>query len=113
MAAAVVLPAPWRPASRITVGGRPAKAILESPLPIRSVSSSWTILTTSWPGVRLFVSSGAERPRLHARDEVLDDLEVDVRLEQRETDLAHRFRDGFLVELSAAANLAEGALEPV
>ncbi len=55
----------------------------------------------------------AERARLHARDEVLDDLEVDVRLEERETDLAHRLRDGFLVELAAAADLAEGALEPV
>ncbi len=55
----------------------------------------------------------AERARLHARHEVLDDLEVDVRLEQRETDLAHRFRDRFLVELAAPADLAESALEPV
>src|SRR5581483_6985938 len=52
-----VLPEPWRPASRITVGGRPANASFESPLPIAAVSSSWTIFTTCWPGVRLFSTS--------------------------------------------------------
>ena len=56
-AAAVVLPEPWRPASRITVGRAAAKASRESPPPIIAVSSSWTIFTTCWPGVRLFVTS--------------------------------------------------------
>jgi hypothetical protein len=55
----------------------------------------------------------AERTLAHLRDELLDDLEVDVGLEQRETDLAHRSGDGLLVELSAAAEVAESALEPV
>src|SRR5438477_622466 len=41
----------------MTVGGRPVKASLESAAPMISVSSSWTIFTTSWPGVRLFVTS--------------------------------------------------------
>src|SRR5438874_2513828 len=42
-----------------------------------------------------------ERALTHLRDEVLDDLEVDVRLEQREPDLAHRARDRLLVEAAA------------
>jgi hypothetical protein len=46
---------------------------------------------------------GAERALAHPRDEVLHDLEVDVRLEQREADLPHRARDRLLVEASAAA----------
>src|SRR5512133_1106720 len=57
LAAAVVLPEPCRPASRITVGGLPANASLESPDPISAVSSSWTIFTTCWPGVRLLATS--------------------------------------------------------
>ena len=49
----------------------------------------------------------------HAPDEVLDDLEIDVGLEQREPDLAHRLRDRLVVELAALTEVAEGALEPV
>ena len=56
---------------------------------------------------------GAERARAHALDEVLHDLEVDVRLEQREPDLAHRARDRVLVELAAAADVVQSGLEPV
>src|SRR5581483_7811400 len=54
-----------------------------------------------------------ERAFAHARDEVLDDREVDVRLEERETDLAHRLRDRLLVEPAALAEVAEGRLELV
>ena len=42
----------------------------------------------------------AERLLAHARDEVADDGEVDVGLEQREPDLAHRARDRLFVELA-------------
>ena len=55
----------------------------------------------------------AERVGLHAGDEVLDDLEVDVGLEQREADLAHRLVDGVLVQPLGAAEIAQGRLEPV
>ena len=41
----------------MTVGGRPANASLELPAPISAASSSWTIFTTCWPGVRLFRTS--------------------------------------------------------
>ena len=55
----------------------------------------------------------AERPLAHALDEGADDLEVDVGVEQREADLAHRARDRLLVELAALAQVAEHAAEPV
>ena len=55
----------------------------------------------------------AERALADRGDELLDDLEVDVGLEQREADLARRARDGLLVEAGAAAEVAEGVLEAV
>ena len=55
----------------------------------------------------------AERALTHLADEILDHLEVDVRLEQGEPNLAHRTRDRLLVELAAPAEVAECALEPV
>ena len=55
----------------------------------------------------------AERPLAHARDEVADDGEVDVGLEQREADLAHRARDRLLVEPALLAQVAEDALQLV
>src|SRR4051794_19069690 len=48
----------------MVVGGRGEKARRESEEPRSSVSSSWTILTTCWPGVRLFrTSSPSARSR--------------------------------------------------
>jgi len=55
----------------------------------------------------------AECALAHLGDELLDDLEVDVGLEQGETDLAHRTGDRLFVELSAPTKVAESALEPV
>ena len=55
----------------------------------------------------------AERPLLDRRGELLDDLEVHVRLEQREPYLAHRLVDVVLGQLAARADVAEGGLEPV
>ena len=56
---------------------------------------------------------GAERPLAYARHELLDDGEVDVGLEQRKADLAHRTGDRILVELAAAADVRKGGLQPV
>ncbi len=50
----------------------------------------------------------AERVCLHTRDELLHDLEVDVGLEERQPDLAHRLVDGVLVEAPGAAELTQG-----
>ena len=55
----------------------------------------------------------SERALAHLGDEVLDDLEVDVGLEQGQADLPHGTRDRLLVELAAAAEVAERTLEPV
>ncbi len=43
--------------------------------------------------IELLVQLLADRPLLDGARELLDDLEVDVRLEQRETDLADRLGD--------------------
>ena len=64
-------------------------------------------------GVEALEDVVAERGGLHARDEVLHDLEVDVGLEEGEPDLAHRLVDGVLVEPLGTAEVAQGRLEPV
>ena len=55
----------------------------------------------------------AERALLDRVREVARDLEIDVRLEQREADLTHRLRDRLLVEAPAATEPAEGGLQLV
>ena len=50
--ARVVLPAPWRPASMMMVGPRSAQLISRACPPRTSMSSSLTILTTCWAGLR-------------------------------------------------------------
>ena len=49
----------------------------------------------------------------HAVDERLDDLEVDVRFEQRHADLAQRRLDGLLRQASFAAKRAENPLQSI
>ena len=55
----------------------------------------------------------ADRPLADARDEVLDDLEVDVGLEQREPDLAHGGIDVGLADPAAAGQVAERLAQPL
>ena len=113
MPQAVVLPEPCRPAIRITVGGRFANERPEPALPISSVSSSCTIFTTCWPGVRLSHHLGAHRPLAHLGHEVAHDAEVDVGLEQREPDLAHRLLDVLLAQPALAAQAVERGAEAI
>ena len=113
-AQAVVLPEPWRPAIRITVGPLEAKARSRPAPPISSASSSLTIFTTCWPGFEAL--QHARRPRqrsLTSAVKALDDLEVDVRLEQGEADLAHRRVDVGLGQLAARADVGERRLQAV
>ena len=65
------------------------------------------------PGVEPPEDVLAESLGLDAGDEVLDDLEVDVGLEQREPNLAHRLVDIFFVQPLGAAEVTQGRLEPV
>ena len=110
---------PWRsscpsPAGRpcrITVGGRGENAIAGRRAAHQRVSSSSTILTTCWPGLSCLEHLGAEAALLDRGRELLDDLEVDVGLEQREADLAHRRVDVVLGQRAAAADAGEGRLE--
>ena len=53
----------------------------------------------------------ADRLRLNLVDELLDDFEVDVGFQQRQTDLAQRFLDVFFAENGLAAQALKGALE--
>ena len=64
-------------------------------------------------GVRLSQHLGADGPLAHAADEVLDDLEVDVGLEQRQAHLAHGDIDVRLADPAAAGELAEGVAQAV
>ena len=57
LAVVVVLPAPWSPTIITTVGPLLAMVILAPAPPMRAVSSSSTILTTCWAGVRLSSTS--------------------------------------------------------
>jgi len=62
-------------------------------------------------GVQLAEHVGAQAALLDRRRERLDDLEVDVGLEQREADLAHRGADVVLGQRSARADVGERCLE--
>jgi hypothetical protein len=55
----------------------------------------------------------SHRPLLDAGDEILDDAEVDVGLEQREPDLAHRLVDVVLAQPALAAEAVERRAQPV
>ena len=63
------------------------------------------------PGVDAGQDVRAERPFAHARDELLDDLEVDVRLEQGEPDLAQRLVEVGLGDARLATKAACDVLE--
>jgi hypothetical protein len=65
------------------------------------------------PRVQRLEHLGARGALLHLRGELLDDVEVDVGLEQREPHLSHRLRDVLLGELTAPLDVGQGGLEPV
>ena len=56
---------------------------------------------------------GAQRPLAHPRDEVLDHLEVDVRLEQGQADLAHRRIEVRFGHAATTGQPGEGLAEAV
>ena len=112
LAEEVVLPEPWRPTIAMTAG-EPSSRNVRSPAPRIAVSSSWTILTTIWPALTSLDDLRTDGAFLDAADEVLDDLVVDVRLEQREADLAHRDVDILLGDPAVAGQPAEGATQAV
>ena len=97
----------------MTTAGEPIRRKVRSPAPSMAVSSSWTILTTCWPALTLSRTSWPMARSRDARDEVLDHLEVDVRLEQRQPDLAHRRVDVGFGDPAVAGQLAEGVAQSI
>ena len=78
-----------------------------------AVSSSWTIFTTCCPGREALRHLDAGGALLHARDEILDDLEVDVGLEESQADLPHRLGKVLFGQRPMAPEVAEGRLQLV
>ena len=113
-AQAVVLPEPWRPGHqdhrRCPSRRRRGRG---SRRPSAAASSSLTIFTTCWPGLRLSSTPAPRQRSLTCVGELLDDLEVDVGLEQREPDLAHRAVDVGLGQLAARADAGERVLQAI
>ena len=106
LAAVVVLPAPCRPASRITAGGCVARSSGAAAPPISAVSSRWTTPISAWPGVSEPTTSSPTALSRTRGDEVLDDRQRDVGLEQREAHLAQRVLDVGVGEARLAAQLS-------
>ena len=98
------------------VGFEPATGKVDFEYPWRarileSVNASMPVVV----GREVFISEtyGPGSTLLHARDEVLDDLEVDVRLEEGEPDLPHRLGEVVLGQLPMPPEIAEGRLQLV
>ena len=111
--ASVVLPAPCRPASMMTVGGVLANRIRRVSPPRIVTSSSSTILTTCWRRVQRLGDLGAARALRDRVDEVLDHRQRDVGLEQRDPDLAQGGVDVGLGQPALAAQALQRVGEPV
>ena len=77
------------------------------------MSSSWTALTTCWPGLRLFDRSCADDAGPDALDERAGHADVDVGFEQRRADLAQGLVDVGVAQPTPAAQAAEDPLEAV
>ena len=96
LADVVVLPEPCRPSSRMTRGRCADGGSPPVVSPNSASISSRTMRTTCWSGVRLFRTVLVDGAIAHPVDERLDDLEVDVRLEQRHADFPQRHFDRLL-----------------
>ena len=102
--AVVVLPEPWSPSSITTRGDF---CVCDSPpcaSPNSASISSRTMRTTCCDGREAAEHLLVHRPVAHAIDERLDDLEVDVRFEQRQADFPQRRLDVDLREASVTTN---------
>ena len=113
LAAAVVLPEPWRPGEEDDRGRPPGEGELRAALAHDGGQLLVDDLHDLLAGREALRDLGAGRALLHLGDEVLDDLEVDVGLEQGETDLAHGPREVLLGEDATPPQVAESGLQLV
>jgi hypothetical protein len=113
LAAVVVLPAPCKPASKITAGGCVAKSSDAAAPPISAASSRCTIPINACPGVSEPATSS---PRAFSRiggDEVLDYGQRNVGFEQREPHFPQRILDVGIGEARLTAQLFDDAAKPL
>src|SRR5699024_9624373 len=110
--ARVVLPAPWRPASMITVGGFLAKCRSPVAPPSTSTSSSLTILTTCWAGLSA-LDLFAQRPLTDPAGELAHHRDGHVGVEQGTADLADRLVDVRLGEAAMAAQTLQRCCDAI
>ena len=106
--ASVVLPAPWRPASMITVGGffaNRSRRVSPPRIVDELVVDDLDDLLGRVQRLADLVAAGALLDRI---DELLDDRQGDVGLEQGDPDLAHGGVDVRLGEPALAAEVLEG-----
>ena len=114
LAVVVVLPEPCRPTIRMGAGGESMRRWPGSPSPrSMSMSASWTILTTCWPGVTDLVTAWPLAWSATFWTKCAGDRQRDVGLEQRGADLAQRGGDVLVGEGALAGERAEDAGEPV
>ena len=78
-----------------------------------ATSSSLTILTTCWAGVERARDFAADGAGAHPVEEALDDREVDVGFEQRQTHLAQGQVDVGVRQPAAPGQIIEGGLKLV
>ena len=107
----MVLPEPCRPTSISGTGAGASRSSAFASEPSISTSSSWTILTTCWPGVTERITSWPTARALHLFDEGAHHFQRDVGLDQRAADLAHRLADVGLRQRAALGQPVEDAAE--
>ena len=91
LAAVVVLPDPCRPTSISTAGGRSEPVRREDSPPSMPTSSSLTILTICWPGLRCSQHLAADGTLPHLLHEVARHAEVDIGLKHGKAHLSQPF----------------------
>ena len=109
--AEVVLPAPCRPASRITTGGCARRLSGRTPSPISAISSSWMMRDQRLARRQALVDLLPDDLGADRLDERLDDRQRDVGLEQRHAHLAQRVGDVLVGQAPAAAQAFDDALQ--
>ena len=111
--ASVVLPAPWRPASMMTVGGGLGE--LEAALLAAEDRDELLVddLHDLLRRVERLVDLVAQGALAHPAGELLDHVEVDVGVEQGATNLADGAVDIRRAELALAAKVLEGVREAI
>ncbi len=109
----VVLPAPCRPASRITAGGCVAKSSGSRRAAHQRRELALDDADQRLAGRQRADDLVAERLLADRRDEVLDDRQRDVGLEQREAHFAQRILDVVFGEARFAAQRLDDARQPL